>query len=334
MSQGSIIDVPARPDYVSFAPGFGQRFILTVDTEEEFDWTQPIVRQGHSLDTVPKLRNFQEFCDAFGVKPVYLVDYPIAVSSLAIDILGSAASEGRCEIGMQLHPWVSPPFVEDVTEHNTYAGNLTPDLERDKLWRLYETITRNFQHRPVIYRAGRYGAGPETHNHLRELGIAIDSSVRPRFDYSHGGGPSYRDHPERPYWIDRPGGLLEAPLTSIYWGPLRKQGHWLYPRICAIPHARGLLARLGLLERIPLTPEGVTAEEALRAIDIAIDDGLPLLVLSFHSPSLRPGNTPYVRSEEDLDRFYDWWRQIFAHLARRGIAAATVSELMSAARLA
>lgn len=334
MSQGSIIDVPARPDYVSFDDDFAPRFLLTVDTEEEFDWTQPIKGQSHSVDTVPQLRKFQEFCDANGVKPVYLVDYPIAVSSLAIDILGTAAREGRCEIGMQLHPWVNPPFVEDVTEHNTYAGNLTPDLERDKLWRLCETIARNFGCNPVIYRAGRYGAGPDTHRHLRELGIAIDTSVRSRFDYSDGGGPSYRHHPDLPYWVDQPGGLMEAPLTSIYWGPLRRQGSWLYHALWPVPRLRGLLSRSGLLERIPLTPEGVTADEALRAIDIAIDDGLPLLVFSFHSPSLSPGNTPYVRNDAELDRFYDWWREVFAHLRRRGVSPTTVAGVMNAARLA
>jgi sugar phosphate isomerase/epimerase len=89
-----------------------------------------------------------------------------------------------------------------------------------------------------------------------------------------------------------------------------------------------------MLERIPLTPEGVTLEEARRGIDIAIDDGLPVLVFSFHSPSLAPGFTPYVRSEDDLDRFYDWWRAVFAHLARRQVKPSRVSELIASLALA
>jgi hypothetical protein len=55
-----------------------------------------------------------------------------------------------------------------------------------------------------------------------------------------------------------------------------------------------------------LTPEGISAEEALRGIGIALDEGLPLLAFSFHSPSLAVGHTPYVRSDEDLDAFYAW----------------------------
>jgi hypothetical protein len=96
-----------------------------------------------------------------------------------------------------------------------------------------------------------------------------------------------------------------------------------------MPRLRGILSRLGLLERIPLTPEGVSAEEAIRGIDIALDEGLPLLNFSFHSPSLRPGHTPYVRNEADLDRLYDWWRRIFAYLEGRGVKPTNVREIMS-----
>ena len=86
-----------------------------------------------------------------------------------------------------------------------------------------------------------------------------------------------------------------------------------------------------MLERIPLTPEGVAADEALKGIDVAIDEGLPLLVFSFHSPSLRPGHTPYVRDEDDLDRFYDWWRTSFDYLAKRNVRPTCVREIVDAA---
>jgi hypothetical protein len=83
-----------------------------------------------------------------------------------------------------------------------------------------------------------------------------------------------------------------------------------------------------MLERSSLTPQGITDDEAIRGIDIAFDDGLPVLVFSFHSPSLRPGHTPYVRSEEDLDALYDWWRRVFGYCEVRGIKPTTVGEIM------
>ena len=111
---------------------------------------------------------------------------------------------------------------------------------------------------------------------------------------------------------------------------LRRQGDWLYPALARLPLLRSLLARTGLLERVPLTPEGVTVEEAIRGIDIALDDGLPVLVLSFHSPSLEAGHTPYVRSEADLAALYDWWRRIFAYLELRQVRPTTAAEIMHA----
>src|SRR3546814_6536616 len=80
--------------------------------------------------------------------------------------------------------------------------------------------------------------------------------------------------------------------------------------------ARALIARLRLVERIALTPEGIPAERACRATDIAIGLGLPVLNFSFHSPSLRPGNTPYVRSAAELDLFYRWWDIVLDQIGR------------------
>ncbi len=325
-----ITEPPVKGSEAQFAPDFGQRSLLTVDTEEEFDWDKPFSASEHGLDHVRRLGKFQEFCDGINVCPVYLIDWPVATSPVAAEVLSPMLKAGKAEIGIQLHPWVNPPFEEEVNAHNSYAGNLPPTLEEEKLRRLRDKIEENFGVSPAIYRAGRYGLGESSGAILKRAGIAIDSSVRSNFDYTPGGGPDYRHHPLKPYWVDRERHLLELPLTTVFWGMLRKQGSALFSQLAKVPRLHGLAAATGMLERIPLTPEGVTADEALRGIDIAIDDGLPLLVLSFHSPSLVPGNTPYVRTEGDLDRLYDWWRRIYAYLDTRGVKPTTVGEIMKA----
>lgn len=325
----NLLEPPGRETRAAFPEGFGQRFIVTVDTEEEFDWSAPLDREKHGVVTVPALRQFQQFCEGFGVMPSYLIDWPVADSALAPEAIGDAVRRGAAEVGVQLHPWVNPPFEEDVTERNSYAGNLPFALERQKLTALRDRIEDAFGVAPRIYRAGRYGLGPHTAEILLENGIAIDTSVRARFDYSGTGGPNYRNHPLHPYWAEPQRRLLELPLTTVYWGPLRQMGNVIYPHLWRAPSLRGVLARTGLLERIPLTPEGITAEEALRGVDIAIDEGLPVLVFSFHSPSLAIGHTPYVRSEADLDALYGWWRTLFAHLQRRGIKPTSAGEIMN-----
>lgn len=329
-----ISELPRKPDFVRFRESFGQKFIVTVDTEEEFDWGAPLSRHGHSLETVGALRSFQEFCEGFGIVPIYLIDFPVADCPEIAEVLGDAVLAGRAEVGVQLHPWVSPPLDEQLTEANSFAGNLPPHLEREKFMRLRDRIERSLGTPPLIYRAGRYGVGASSAAILAEAGLAIDTSVRANFDYSSTGGPNFRDHPLRPYWIDRAGGLMELPLTTVFWGVLRQTGGWLYPKLWRAPRLRGALSRTGLLERIPLTPEGVTVEEAIRGIDIALDDGLPLLVFSFHSPSLAPGYAPYVRSEDDLEAFYDWWRKIFGYLSGRNVAPSSVKDIMESVLLA
>lgn len=326
---GSITDLPDKTDFARFREDFGQRFLLTVDTEEEFNWNAPFQRIGHRLDHVARLAKFQQFCEGMGVTPVYLVDYPIATSPLAAELLRGPVAGGLAEIGVQLHPWVNPPHDEVINDYNSFAGNLPYELERSKLLTLRDTIAENFQCEPRIYRAGRYGVGRNTGAILREAGIAIDTSVRSRFDYSAQGGRNYRDHPLLPYWTGEDKSLLELPLTTVYTGPLQSIADRIYPAMWRTPRLRGALANLRLMERIPLTPEGITAAEATRAAAKAVNDCLPVLVTSFHSPSLSPGNTPYVCSEDDLDRLYDWWRNLFSYFASRGVKPTTVAEILN-----
>lgn len=318
---------------VRFREGFGPAFLVTVDAEEDFDWSQPLARENTAVDSVVRLRKFQTFCEGAGVKPCYLVDYPVANSSIAQDILGSAFRRREADVGLQLHPWVTPPHDEEVTRHNSFAGNLPPALERAKIATLAKAVRVRFGVDARIYRAGRYGIGPNTIALLADEGIAIDSSVRAYHDYHHEGGPDFSKVGPRPVWAGRDMRIVELPLTTVFTGVLRRYGPALYRRFGAIPALRGAAARLGLLNRIPLTPEGVSVEEAKRAIDVALADNLPILNFAFHSPSLVPGNTPYVRDNADLDAFYDWWRAIFAHLENRGVRATDVGAIMDAVAL-
>lgn len=334
MTAANILESPPPSAIADLGQGFGQRFLVSVDTEEEFDWSAPLDRSSHGVKAVAGMARFQDFCREHGVAPLYLIDHPIATSPQAAAILRPAVEQGHAELGLHLHPWVNPPFVEEVSEFNSFAGNLPPEQEREKFLHLLDAIDSNFGMRPVIYRAGRYGAGPQTAAILKEAGFCIDTSVRSHFDYSASGGPDYHGYPLRPYWLDVEKSLLELPVTTVFWGPLRTMGPRIFPYARHVRRLPGLLARSGLMERIPLTPEGITSEEAIRAIDIALDDGLPVLVFSFHSPSLQPGHAPYVRTEADLEEFYSWWRDVFAYLGKRGIAPTSVDEIVRTLSLA
>ena len=321
---------PSDGERVSFRPEFGQRALLTVDTEEEFDWNAPFRREGHNVTHIPALARFQSFCEGLNVSPVYLVDWPIAQNSQAVEVIGDAVARGTAEIGIQLHPWVNPPFEEEVTDFNSYAGNLPPALEKAKFRALYEQIEKAFGCPPLIYRAGRYGLGPNTASLLNEFGMRFDTSVRSRFDYRDQQGPDYSRHPVDPYWTGDSNSILELPLTTVYCGSLRKIATSSTRLRQHLPTFFGVLSRLGLLERIPLTPEGITVDEAKRGIDVALEQGIELMVLSFHSPTLAPGKTPYASTEAEVEAVYDWFSQIYAYLWQSGVGPTSITQINDA----
>lgn len=302
------------------------RFVLTVDTEEEFDWSQPFSRSGYGTEHLKAIPRFQEICDLSNIKPVYLIDYPIVEDEYGVELLSRYAHEGRAEIGVQLHPWVNPPFDEIISVHNSYSCNLPPALERAKLTNLHGAIVSRCGVRPDAYRAGRYGAGRNTAQVLKDLGIFIDSSVRARFDYSAQGGPNYARHPVNPYWIDK-NHVLELPLTTVFAGAMRSAGNVVFAEWFGSQAARAALARSNMLERIALTPEGIPLAKALEAIDLALEEGVQVINLSFHSPSLAIGHTPYVRDDGQLKELYNWFEAVFDHLFQSGVRPTTMAEI-------
>ena len=216
---------------------------------------------------------------------------------------------GECVVGTQLHPWVSPPFEEEVTEANSYPGNLPQQLERAKLKALTEKIEENCGERPVVYRAGRAGLGPNSIEALEELGYQVDTSVVPHTDFRHQLGPDYSDYALDPFWFGQERRILELPLTRGFTGPLRKLGPLGYNmlgrgvgRALRVP---GIVARLEFLQRVTLTPEGITLSEMKRLTEEALADGRRIFGLSFHSPSVLPGCTPYVRTEGAAKKFLE-----------------------------
>jgi hypothetical protein len=327
------LDHPARAaDRVKFPTDFGKRFAIFVDTEEEFDWTKPRSREETATSAIRYLPEFQRLMDAHNICPTYLIDYPVANNPEAAETLAAMLKKGNCCIGTQLHAWVNPPHEEEIITVNSFAGNLPIALERAKLAILTERITTAVGVRPIVYRAGRYGVGPNTAALLEEAGYKIDVSVRPHFDYSNEGGPNFLRHSARPYWAGPSGNLLELPLGVSYTGQLRRYGRLLYGDGRSNGRRIAGLARAGMLARVALTPEDMPVDDAKRAIDTMIDDGQQFFSFSFHSPSLAPGHTPYVRNSADLTNFYGWWDKVLAFLAVRKITPVSVDQMLAAAQ--
>jgi hypothetical protein len=279
--------------------------LIVVDTEEEFDWAAPFSRDSRATTAVPAQLRAHEIYDRFGIVPTYVVDYPVATDPAAVGFLAGLRDAGKAEIGAHLHPWVTPPYDEDVNVRNSYHCNLPAALERAKIEALTGVIEKNFGERPTAFKAGRYGFGPSTARVLADFGYRVDCSLVPHTDFSGDGGPDFRGRPDRPYWLSQ--GLLEVPLSVGFLGAMPGLGarvRWLFDSPGAgrlrLP---GALARSGIVARSRLTPEGISAEEQCRLIEAMVRRGHRIFSLTYHSPSLAPGHTPYVRDEAGLTAF-------------------------------
>jgi len=293
---------------------------VVIHTEEEFDWEREHAREEVGVEHMRHIGRAQEVFDAFAIVPNYVVDYPIASQPLGYETLCRYQEEGRALIGAHLHPWVSPPLTETLSRANTYPGNLPRDLEYEKLSVLTETITENFGRRPLTYLAGRYGNGRNSADILEQLGYEVDISVAPPIDYSGDGGPDYSGYSAAPFWFGRERILLGLPGAGCYAGWLKGAGTPFYRLIThpALAWARlpGITSRLRAFERIRLSPEDYTLAEMQRMTRSMLNDGQRIFVFSFHSPSVHPGYTPYVRDEPALQCFLDKTRGYFEWFMR------------------
>lgn len=328
---GRIDRPPDRRAFAKLAPGFGRRFLVFVDTEEEFDWSKPLSRDNVAVTAMEGLPEAQRFFLGAGVRCAYMADYPVVDDERAAAILRGFHDSDGCEIGAQLHPWVNPPFAERVTARNSFTGNLPLELQRAKLARLTERIGERIGEPPVLYRAGRYGIGRHSAALLEEAGYRMDASVRALFNYGEQGGPDFTSFETSAFWAGPGRTLLELPLTATYVGLLRRFGDRLFPFSGRFRAWRSVLARTGMVKRIALTPEGFPLETALEAIRRLLDDGGNIFSLSYHSPSVVPGHTPYVRDAADLRAFYAWWDGVFDLFARHGVTPARAADVIAAA---
>ena len=314
--------------------------MVVIDTEEEFNWNAPFDRTSRSVMAMQAQHLAQDIFRDYSVVPTYVVDYPVATTPSAIAVLRQFSDDRECLIGSHLHPWVNPPYEEDVTAFNSYPGNLDPALERLKLDLLTEAIAEAFGARPTIYKAGRYGVGPATTEILTALGYLIDLSVVPHSSYEADGGPDFRGCLDQPYWFGPNNSLLEIPISCGFSGHVANYGPDLYRAINA-PLGRklrlgALFSRSNLLTRATLTPEGIDTLRQTELVNTLRRRGYRIFTLNYHSPSLAPGCTPYVQTAKDrqalldnIRRFLDYF---FGELGGSATTPIEVRELALSAR--
>jgi hypothetical protein len=280
-------------------------FLVSIDTEED-NWNRS--RQDITLENIGELRRQAGLFDRWGIRPTYFTTYQVASDARAADVLREVGSRG--EIAAHLHPWNTPPLTEAFVPRNSMLKNLPAELQLAKLRTLTDTLEGAFGARPPAFRAGRYGLGRETVGALLRCGYKVDSSVTPFVSWeAFDDGPTFVGAPVDIYRLasDRDvsepadgGELIEVPLSCGF----ARKSFDLWGRVDRALDVPGLRRLRSLCKRIVLSPELATAAEMLTLSRRLLEHGARHLHLSWHSPSLRPGLSPFTRTPADVEHLY------------------------------
>src|SRR5437867_1184575 len=315
------------------------KLIVTVDTEED-RWGN--VRASHyGVENVRALLDFQKLCDELGVKPTYLVTYPVVTDESAAAILRALLEDGNCEVGAQCHTWNTPPFEEPESKRNTMLSNLSQDLQHKKMAVLRDAIERHLKISAVSFRSGRWGYSQSVATNLAKLGCKVDSSITPFTDWTSVGGPDFSAVEPRAFrfsaddiFHEAPDGeLTEIPVTIGYVGWLSSDMRWCNAVQRVVQRKRfararlaGIFSKANLIRKVWLSPETSDIAEMIRLARRLNNQGYRFLNLTFHSPSLRAGLTPFVRTQHEEQQLWENVRRFLSFARESGIEAVTLRD--------
>lgn len=312
------------------------KFIVTIDTEED-DWAGGRAT-GSPVSNVAHVPAFQSLCDRYGVRPTYLLTYPITQDADAAKVFRALAARGACEIGMHCHPWNTPPFEESLTDANSMLCNLPAELQLKKIHTLDQAIRERVGACPVSFRAGRWAYSAQIARHLVGLGYKVDTSVTPYVNWGYQHGPDFTDYPVHPYRVQpaqihapsHNGPLLEIPATIglLGWSsPLAVKVWKAVSRgnLAAFKGA-GVLATLGIVRKVWLSPEVVDGPTMISLMAQLRRQGHQCFNMVFHSSSLKAGLTPFVRTASEEARLLRRVESVFQYVRSEGMRPVTLAE--------
>jgi hypothetical protein len=310
---------------------------VSIDTEEDdwgrYDQTRP------STNNIRHLPELQDLFDRWGARATYFVNRPPLVDAASSAVLAALAERDDLEIGGHCHPWNTPP-IEDGAPSMMSA--LTYEQNLAKVGEITERIRTGLGVRPTSFRCGRWALGPTVSQALHECGYVVDSSVTPLLDWTAVGGPDFTRAPRRPYRFaphdplePAPhGSMVEVPATVGFIRGRQDRMAAIRRRLAAGPLRRlrvlGLLDRIGIVRRRRLSPEGATGDEMVRLTAALARAGEPIIGITFHSCTLLPGATPYVRSEAERTAFLGRLDTVLRHCHEQGYPFMTVREAAAA----
>ncbi len=307
------------------------KLVISIDVEEEGLFSGQYPRTPPGVANVAQLRRLEFIPREFGLPLTLLVTYPVARDAAACRVLADWQDRYRAEIGVHLHPWNTPPFLEPPAPEPVPSARLPQALLRDKLAHLTPQIQTSLGVAPASFRMGRFDRSTRLMALLPEFNLRVDSSVVPLTHKP--GGPDNFLAPPDPFFLPLPGisgpSLLEAPLTMVALLP-GLAGAWdrlsrlLPPRLGArLRHWFRYAGAVGLQPAwYPLTSMRLAAR-------LHRARGGRVLTLFFHSSELLPGASRLFPTEAAVNSLVAKIRAFLAWLVQTGpVDGVTLADLL------
>jgi hypothetical protein len=233
------------------------------------------------------------------------------------------AREGKCEIGMHLHAWNTPPehHLEDKFGGAPYLTEYPAHIMEEKIAAMMTLLTERYETEIRSHRAGRWATSEIYFQLLAKHGIQVDCSVTPELDLSGipgstvSGANDYRRAEKGIHQIYP--GILEVPMTT------RRVRH----------AAEGTFRhRIGTLlkgDEMWLRPIRHSAEPMKQLTERIIREGRgEYLQFMVHSSELMPGGSIYFKSQEEVEQLYQVMTEYFDYLSQLGYSGAVLSDTL------
>ena len=285
--------------------------LVAIDTEGDNQWDAD-ARRHQTFVNIHRLDRLHEFFARHGVRPTYVITYPVARDPQSAAMLRTLLARGDCEVGAHHHAWETPPCDSADIDRHPYALSLPLDQFDAQLAALTAAITDAVGIAPVSYRSGRFGFSASHVSSLERAGYLVDSSVAPLFYEAHKQGPDFVGAPLTPYYLayddaTRPGTsrVLELPITAALNRRVPRVVEHLYARAPRNYTTKRVLRLLRIAHVRWLRPSYTSAEEMIALARQVVAQPAPILNLLFHSSEVIVGGSPYNKTEAELAAFYE-----------------------------
>ncbi len=292
--------------------------LVGIDTEGDNQW-DAAARANQRFENIYALPKLHALFARHGVRPTYVITYPVASDPRSAEVLRSLLARGDCEIGAHHHAWETPPCTPEDVRRHPYASMLPRAQFEEQLQSLTSAISSAVGTAPLSYRSGRFGFSADHVSALERQGYLVESSVAPLFYEAHKGGPEFVEAPLAPYYLSydsatKPGtsNLLEVPVSAALNRRLPKRLQYLYARAPRPYTTKRVLRALGLVRMRWLRPSYSSASDMIALARSLARDDQPVLNLLFHSSEAIVGGSPYNKTQGELDAFCERLEQFLA----------------------